>query len=96
MRQTSNDCSSNPESTVSHRGMVPVARSRSRDALFEVCTILSDLERRARYVAEVARLRAALQRIEDELPNLSPRDALEQAERLRGSASDLYARSRRD
>jgi hypothetical protein len=76
--------------------MVPVARSRTRDELFEISTILGILEHRPTLTREVEALRAEAQRLNTELPNLPLEHALEQAEVLRMHAAALYARSMRD
>ncbi len=94
MRQQRND--ERPAVIVLHRGMVPVSRSRSRDALFEVATILSNLERRHAQVAEVESLRTALKQLEHSFSGVALEAALEQAEGLRARAANLYASTIRD
>lgn len=94
MRQQRSDA--RPEVSALHRGMVPVSRSRSRDALFEVGTILSNLERRQVRVAEVESLRALVRQLEDAFSGTPLEVALERAEALRAQAADLYARATRD
>ena len=82
-----------PNDAPLHRGMVPVSRSRSRDALFEVSMILSSLERRRGSSMEFERMRFEVSRLERELPLLSLPAALERAEQLRRLASSLYERT---
>ncbi len=79
-----------------HRGMVPAARSRSRDVLFEVNIILSRLELQDDGVTELERIRAEAEVLERELPSLNLSTALERAEVLRRRASSLYERRIRD
>jgi hypothetical protein len=98
MRQQEN--SAQPQAIL-HRGMVPVVRSRTRDELFEVHTILGILEHRHALgkhalIAEAEALRTKAQRLETELPDLPLEGALAQAEILRVTAAELYARSMRD
>lgn len=94
MRQQENGAQ--PSATVLHRGMVPVARSRTRDGLFEVRTILGILEHRRALAGEVEALRVESDRLDTELPNLPLERALERADILRVRAAELYSRSVRD
>lgn len=75
---------------VLHHGMVPVERSRSKDAIFEVKIVLSRLEHQRGMSAELAGIHADLANLEQELGSLGLPVGLERAEQLRRVASSLY------
>ncbi len=78
---------------VLHRGMVPVTRSRARDALFEASIILGSLKPGQHHDPDLEAIRLEIAAVELEMSKHPSEALLERVERIHQAAEALYARS---
>ncbi len=78
---------------VLHRGMVPVTRSRARDALFEASIIVGGLNRVQYHDPDLEAIRLEIAAVELEMSKHPSEALLERVERVHQAAEALYTRS---